>query len=138
MTKVPTEDELKKKLTPEQYRILRQKGTEAPFTGQYLNHKANGMYCCAACGAELFTSNNKYDSSTPGLAGWPSFADVVKSNAVKLAGDNSLGMKRIEVICQACGSHLGHVFDDKDSPSGRHYCINSACLAFESTDKHKK
>ncbi len=125
------DEELKKKLTPEQYHLLREKGTEAPFSGKYLNHKENGMYTCAVCGAELFSSKTKYDSTTPGLLGWPSFSDVVKSDAVELLDDNSLGMHRAEVICKNCGSHLGHVFDDNAAPNGKHYCINSACLGFE-------
>lgn len=125
------EEELKKKLTPEQYHILREKGTEAPFTGKYLNHDEKGMYTCAVCGAELFSSAAKYESNQPGLAGWPSFSEVAASDAVELKDDNSHGMHRIEVICKNCGSHLGHVFNDSESKTGKHYCINSACLGFE-------
>lgn len=126
------EEELKKKLTPEQYRILRQKGTEAPFTGKYLNHKDNGMYTCAVCGAGIFSSDTKFDSGT----GWPSFNNPANTKAVKLIEDSSHGMKRVEVQCANCGSHLGHVFNDApDQPTGMRFCINSACLAFEPKTK---
>ncbi len=126
-----TEDEWKAKLTPEQYHILREKGTEAPGTGKYLYNEASGMYHCAACGIALFKSDTKYESDIPGLAGWPSFYDAVKSDAVVLSDDNSLGMHRTEVTCGNCGSHLGHLFPDDSSPNGQHYCINSAALDFE-------
>lgn len=121
------DDQWKAKLTPEQYRILRQKGTEHPFTGKLLNEKRKGIFTCAACGADLFKSDHKFESRD----GWPSFYDAAKSEAIKLEDDNSLGMHRIEAICANCGSHLGHVFDDgpKDK-GGKHYCINSACLDF--------
>ena len=131
------EEELKNKLTPEQYHILREKGTEAPFSGKYLDHKENGMYTCAVCGVELFDSKTKYDSTTPGLIGWPSFSDVAKTGSVKLVDDNSLGMHRTEAICANCGSHLGHLFEDESSPNGKHFCINSACLGFMPADKNK-
>ena len=131
-----TDEELKKKLTPEQYHILREEGTEAPFSGKYLNHKENGMYTCAVCGAELFSSDTKYDSTTPGLMGWPSFYDIAKSDAVKLTEDHSLGMSRVEVTCTNCGSHLGHLFDDESAPNGKHFCINSACLDFKPKTKN--
>jgi len=135
MAKSMTEDEIKQKLTPEQYHILREKGTEAPFTGEHLNNKAKGMYTCAVCGAELFSSDTKFDSQT----GWPSFYDVAKSDAVKLDEDNSHGMHRVEVSCANCGSHLGHVFKDApDQPTGTRFCINSACLGFEPKDDTKK
>jgi peptide-methionine (R)-S-oxide reductase len=135
-----TDEELRKKLTPEQYRILREKGTEAPFTGEYLNHNENGMYNCAVCGAELFKSDNKFESKMPGLMGWPSFSDVAKSDAVKLTDDNSDGMNRTEVTCANCGSHLGHLFKEaQDAPEGGvHYCINSACLGFMPKDDKPK
>jgi len=138
MAKQFTDEELKKKLTPEQYHILREKGTETPFSGKYLDHKENGMYTCAVCAAELFSSDKKYDSNVPGLAGWPSFYDFAKSSAVELTPDNSLGMHRIEVSCSNCGSHLGHLFDDHTSPNGQHFCINSASLAFMPGAKNKK
>jgi peptide-methionine (R)-S-oxide reductase len=128
MVKQFTDDELKQKLTPEQYHILRQKGTEAPFSGEYLKFKGDGMYTCAVCGRPLFDSGTKFDSGS----GWPSFYDVAKSGAVKLIEDNSHGMRRVEVQCANCGSHLGHVFKDApDQPTGIRYCINSASLAFE-------
>jgi peptide-methionine (R)-S-oxide reductase len=125
-----TDDEYKAKLTPEQYRVLRERGTEAPFSGEFLNHNEQGMYTCAACGAKLFKSESKYESDIPGLAGWPSFADVIDAGAVELVDDNSHGMQRTEVVCKNCGSHLGHIFDDASSPTGKHYCINSVCLGF--------
>lgn len=123
-----TDDEWKQRLTPEQYAILREKGTEAPFTGELLQNKQSGMYACAACGAELFDSKTKFDSGS----GWPSFYDVAKSDSVKLVDDSTLGMQRTEVVCAKCGGHLGHVFDDAhDQPTGQRYCINSVCLKFE-------
>lgn len=118
-------------LSDEQKHVLFDKGTEAPFSGKYLDHNESGMYTCVNCGTELFKSDSKYHSSMPGLAGWPSFADVAKSGAVKLVPDDSLGMHRTEVVCSNCGGHLGHVFDEKESPSGKHYCINSVCLGFK-------
>lgn len=131
MAKQYTDEELKKRLTPEQYHILREKGTEAPYTGKLLHNQEKGIYVCPVCGSELFDSQTKYESHQPGLEGWPSFADVAKTGAVKLLDDNSLGMHRTEVICATCGSHLGHIFDDDSSPSGQHYCINSAALDFK-------
>lgn len=139
-----TDEDFKKRLTPEQYRVMREKGTEAPFTGKYFNHNESGLYSCAACGAELFNSGSKYDSNIAGLAGWPSFYDVAKAGAVELCDDNSFGMKRVEVVCANCGSHLGHLFDDHTSPNGQHYCINSVALEFlkekeeNSRNKEKK
>jgi len=124
-----SEDEWKQQLTPEQYHILREGGTEAPFSGKLLRNNDNGMYTCAACGAQLFASDTKYESDAPGLAGWPSFYDAIPSS-VEFKDDNSLGMKRIEVTCANCGSHLGHIFPD-DTPTGKHYCINSTCLVFK-------
>lgn len=121
-----TDDEWKTKLTPDQYRILRQKGTEAPFSGELLDNKKTGMYSCAACGKELFNSDTKFESGS----GWPSFSDVAKSEAVKLIDDSSHGMHRVEVQCTNCGGHLGHVFDDGPTDTKQRYCINSACLAF--------
>lgn len=138
MVKKFTDEELKKNLTPEQYHILRGKGTELPFTGKYLNHHEDGMYTCAVCGAELFSSKDKYESKAPGLEGWPSFANVADSKAVKLTEDLSQGMRRVEATCIKCGSHLGHVFTDtQDSPNGVHFCINSACLDFKSQNSNE-
>jgi len=126
-----SEDEWKKKLTPEQYRVLRKKGTETPGTGKFLNHDEKGMYTCAACGAELFKSDAKYESTMPGLIGWPSFSDAKSNSAIELHDDNELGMKRIEVTCKTCGGHLGHLFPDETSPNNKHYCINSVSLNFK-------
>ena len=131
MTMQLSEGEWKKKLTPEQYHILREKGTEIPFSGKLLHQDGTGDFVCAACGAVLFASDSKYESNIPGLEGWPSFAEVVKSNAVELSDDTSFGMHRTEVSCKNCGSHLGHLFDDESSPSGKHYCINSVSLDFK-------
>lgn len=117
----------KKKLTPEQYRILREKGTEAPFTGKFETNQEHGMYSCAACGQTLFSSASKFDSGS----GWPSFFDAISSDKVELHDDHSHGIKRVEVRCANCGSHLGHVFDDGPTPTGLRYCINSLSLGFE-------
>lgn len=122
------DEQWKKKLTPEQYKILRQKGTDAPFTGELLHNKETGMYTCAACGTELFSSDHKFDSGS----GWPSFYDVANSSAVELHEDSSLGMQRTEVTCKNCGGHLGHLFHDAtDQPTGARYCINSTSLGFK-------
>jgi peptide-methionine (R)-S-oxide reductase len=118
-------------LSQQQFKVLRQKGTEAPFSGDYLVPNSQGVYECVGCGAELFSTNSQYESTLPGLMGWPSFADVIDSGAVKLQDDNSLGMTRIEVTCATCGGHLGHLFDDPTSPNGKHYCINSCVLNFK-------
>lgn len=126
-----SENEWKKKLTPEQYKILRGKGTEIPFTGKLLKNKDRGKYTCAGCGAVLFDSDTKFDSGT----GWPSFYDA-KKGAVKFIEDKSLFMSRTEVVCAKCGGHLGHVFDDGPSDkTGKRFCINSACLAFSKEKK---
>ncbi|MCA9485611.1 MAG: peptide-methionine (R)-S-oxide reductase MsrB [Nanoarchaeota archaeon] len=123
-----TDAEWKDKLTPEQYHILREKGTEAPGTGELLHEKREGDFVCAACGNVLFTSNEKFDSG----CGWPSFYDIAKTGSVELHKDNSHGMYRIEVICKKCGGHLGHVFDDGPrEKTGKRYCINSLSLKFE-------
>jgi peptide-methionine (R)-S-oxide reductase len=136
MTKQFTNEELRKKLTPEQYKILREKGTEAPFTGKYLDNHESGMYTCAVCDNEIFDSKTKFNSGS----GWPSFYDIARTDAVKLTEDNSAGMQRIEVTCAVCGSHLGHVFNDAlGQPTGQRFCINSASLAFlPKEDKAKK
>ena len=132
-----TDDELKKKLTPGQYKVLREGGTEAPYSGKYHKETAKGMYKCAACGNQLFSSDTKFESKEPGLKGWPSF-DEALPNAVKFVEDKSMGMKRTEVQCAKCGSHLGHVFDEaEDSPSGKHYCINGCALNFAKRGKNK-
>jgi peptide-methionine (R)-S-oxide reductase len=120
----------RERLTPEQYRVLREKGTEWPFSGKYLKASENGDYTCAACGAVLFKSDSKYETQIPTLAGWPSFAQVADSSSVELRDDTSYGMRRTEIICAKCGSHLGHLFDDESSPSGKHYCVNSCALDF--------
>lgn len=117
----------KEKLTPEQYEIMRKQGTEQAFSGELLNNKETGMYTCAACGAELFNSDTKFESGT----GWPSFTDPKNREHVELIEDTSHGMKRTEVKCANCGSHLGHVFDDGPGENGKRYCINSACLNFK-------
>ncbi len=118
-----SEEEWKKKLTPEQYAVMREKGTEAPFTGALLHEGRDGTYRCAACGNPLFASGTKFDSGS----GWPSFDDALPG-AVKLVQDSSLGMERTEVACARCGSHLGHLFDDGPTKTGKRYCMNSVCL----------
>jgi peptide-methionine (R)-S-oxide reductase len=124
---VKTQEEWKKLLTPEQYRVLREKGTERAFTGAYWDKHARGLYRCAACGLELFDSSTKFDSGT----GWPSFwAPIAKPN-VTVNRDVGLGMVREEVVCSRCGGHLGHVFDDGPEPTGLRYCMNSVSLKFE-------
>ena len=123
---MPSEDELKKRLTPEEYHVLREKGTEAPFSGEFVHTDADGTFTCKVCGNKIFTSESKFDSGT----GWPSFDDAIPGS-VKLTQDDSHGMGRTEVTCANCGSHLGHVFDDGPTETGKRYCINSVCLDLE-------
>lgn len=122
-----TEEQWKQELTEEEYRVLRDCGTEPAFTGKYYNHKKDGTYTCAGCGAELFTSDTKYDSGS----GWPSFYAAADKKSIKEVEDNSYGMRRIEIKCAACDSHLGHVFPDGPKPTGMRYCVNSVSLDFE-------
>jgi peptide-methionine (R)-S-oxide reductase len=122
--------EWKKELTPQQYYILREKGTERPFSGTLLPEDREGNFVCAGCGTVLFSHEARYESDINSLKGWPNFSAAVRNNVVRLQDDNTLGMHRTEVICANCGGHLGHLFDDSSSPSGKHYCINSAALSF--------
>ena len=122
-----TDEQWRKRLTPEQYAVLRGKGTEPAFTGAYWDAKDDGVYRCAACSTQLFTSETKYDSGS----GWPSFWEPLTPDAVTFERDRSYGMVRTEVLCGTCGSHLGHLFDDGPRPTGQRYCMNSVSLAFE-------
>jgi peptide-methionine (R)-S-oxide reductase len=124
-----SKDIYKDKLTPKQYRVLRQKGTEAPFSGRFNKTKDKGMYVCAACGAKLFSSDAKFDSGT----GWPSFGQALP-DSVEFIPDNSHGLNRTEVVCAKCKSHLGHIFEDGPTKSGKRYCINSICLDLKKID----
>lgn len=128
-----TEEEWKERLTPEQYRVMRGKETEASFSGKLLHEKREGVYKCAACGNPLFSSDAKFDSGT----GWPSF-DEALPGAVKYGRDDSGGMERVEILCAHCGSHLGHMFDEGPTPAGKRYCMNSVCLKLETEDKNKE
>ncbi len=122
-----SDEEWKKLLSPEQFNVLREKGTEMPFSGKYYLHKDKGVYVCAACGNELFKSDTKFDAG----CGWPSFSDVIDSSKVVYTKDKSLGMVRTEITCAKCGGHLGHVFDDGPAPTGLRYCINSVSIEFK-------
>ncbi len=126
-----SDDEWRAQLSPEQYRVLRQKGTEIPGTGELLYNDDSGQYVCAGCGNAVFSSDSKYESTIPGLIGWPSFSEALDNDAIEQVEDNSQGMRRVEVLCKVCKGHLGHIFPDDTSPTNQHFCINSAALNFQ-------
>ena len=128
------EDDWKEKLTEEQYRVLRLKGTERPFTGKYWNNEEKGVYYCAGCGTPLFDSKSKFESG----CGWPSFSNPIQNSEIKEESDTNFNMKRTEVLCQKCGGHLGHVFKDGPKPKGLRYCINSISLDFQPKNEEEK
>lgn len=131
-TKIEKSDaQWRDELTPEQYEVLRRKGTEPPFTGRYVHSKEDGMYRCAGCGAELFSSDTKFESGT----GWPSFYEPAASANIELVEDRSHGMVRTEVVCGTCGGHLGHLFPDGPAPTGQRYCMNSCALELDTSAK---
>lgn len=131
---VKTEEEWKKVLSPQQYYVIREKGTEAPFSGKLLENKEKGVYVCAACGNELFTSDMKFDSH----CGWPSFDKEIKGGKIITKTDTSHGMVRTEIMCAKCGGHLGHLFDDGPTETGMRYCVNSLSLDFQADSTQKK
>ncbi len=126
-----SDQEWKKELDSQTYKVLRKKHTEAPFTGKYLHNKEKGVYVCAGCGAELFSSETKYDSGS----GWPSFWTALAKDNILEIPDRTLGMERVEIVCKRCGGHLGHVFDDGPKPTGQRYCVNSLSLGFKKDSK---
>ena len=129
------DEEFKKKLTPEEYRVLREGDTETPFSGKYYSETREGTYTCKACGNPLFASDTKFHSDIPGLAGWPSFDDALPDSVI-YKNDYELGFHRTEVVCATCQSHLGHIFDDAEAKTGKHFCINSVCLDLEPKKQH--